>query len=76
MKRSIADYVDLTIAYMESPRGRIAWVNNRDILGLPNSANVFAAIQTATRCRKYEELTAVYEAIGPALNARNCGRVA
>lgn len=73
---SVSERVEATIAYMESPRGRIAWENNRDVLCLPYSANVFAAIQTATRLRVYEEITAVYDAIGPALNARNCGRVA
>ena len=76
MKRTIADYISATIAYMESPRGRIAWENNSLLLSMPDPANAFASIMTATGLRKYEALAAVYAGIGPELNARRCGKVA
>lgn len=68
--------VSATIAYMESPRGISAWTRNRDTFDYTHEMNTFASIQTATKLRRYEAIMDVYCAIGPALNARNCGRVA
>ena len=76
MKRTISDYIDATVAYMESPRGLSASEVNRYQRGYSEKADTFAAIMTATGLRKYETLAAVYAGIGPALNARRCGRVA
>ena len=75
MKRTISDYIAATVDYMESPRGLSASELNRHHRGYSEKADTFAAIMTATGLRKYETLTAVYAGIGPALNARRCGRV-
>ena len=62
MKRT-TDYIAATRAYMDSPRGRLAWLNNQTLLSMPDSANVYAAIMSATHLRRYEAIQAVYDAL-------------
>lgn len=71
---SIQDRVARTIAYMESPRGRANWDRNRDQFRFGYNANLCAAIQAATGLIVYERIIEVFNAIGPALNARNSGK--
>jgi hypothetical protein len=65
----VARRVEKVIAYLNSPVGLAATVANQR-RGYDVRKNYLAAIQTVTRLVKYEEITAVYEAIGPALNRR------
>jgi hypothetical protein len=65
----IAARVAKTIDYMNSAKGNAAWFAN-ERHGYNVRMNYMAAIQTATRLRRYEEMAAVFDAIGPALNAR------
>lgn len=65
----IAIRVAKTIAYMDSERGVAAWYAN-ERRRYNARMNFMAAIQTATRLRRYEEMAAVFDALGPALNAR------
>jgi hypothetical protein len=70
-REKVAEYVERTIAYMESDRGIRNWERNRDLLHYSRSMNDFAAVQTACRFIVYEHIAEVVAAIGPALNARN-----
>jgi hypothetical protein len=73
---SILSAVRRTIAYLDSPEGAAAWKKNQRVFGFPANANYVAAIISATGIRSYEAITKIYEALGPALNAKRCGRVA
>jgi hypothetical protein len=64
-----------TVDYRYGTKGEAAWERNRS-MGMPESANWFAAIMTSTQLRTYEKIMAVYDGIGPELNARRCGVVA
>lgn len=71
----VAARVAKTIDYMNSAKGNAAWFAN-ERHGYNARMNFMAAIQTATRLRCYEEMASVFDAIGPALNARAARKTA
>ena len=62
-------WVEKTLAYLESDRGRANWKANEG-RGFGYQMNMCASVQTATRLIVYERITEVTEAVEKRLAAR------